>query len=61
MDAVTPPLHPQRPAPPLDILADTPDYVAVLKPAGLATIPGRGESDSVLERLGVGALQLEDR
>ena len=26
--------------------------VAVFKPAGLATIPGRGESDSVLEQLG---------
>jgi 23S rRNA pseudouridine955/2504/2580 synthase/23S rRNA pseudouridine1911/1915/1917 synthase len=36
----------------LDILADTPDWVAVMKPAGLATIPGRGEDDSVLERLG---------
>jgi RluA family pseudouridine synthase len=36
----------------LTILHDTPDWVAVLKPAGLATIPGRGEGDSVLERLG---------
>ena len=36
----------------LDILAQSPDWVAVVKPAGLATIPGRGESDSVLERLG---------
>jgi 23S rRNA pseudouridine955/2504/2580 synthase/23S rRNA pseudouridine1911/1915/1917 synthase len=36
----------------LDILADSPDWVAVMKPAGLATIPGRGEDDSVLERLG---------
>ena len=36
----------------LDILAETPDWVAVMKPAGLATIPGRGEDDSVLERLG---------
>jgi 23S rRNA pseudouridine955/2504/2580 synthase/23S rRNA pseudouridine1911/1915/1917 synthase len=27
------------------------DYVAVFKPAGLATIPGRGEADSVFERL----------
>ena len=41
-----------RPPPPLDILSQTPDWVAVLKPAGLATIPGRGETDSVLERLG---------
>ena len=36
----------------LDILAETDDWVAVSKPAGLATIPGRGEDDSVLERLG---------
>jgi 23S rRNA pseudouridine955/2504/2580 synthase/23S rRNA pseudouridine1911/1915/1917 synthase len=36
----------------LDILAQTPDWVAVMKPAGLATSPGRGEDDSVLERLG---------
>jgi 23S rRNA pseudouridine955/2504/2580 synthase/23S rRNA pseudouridine1911/1915/1917 synthase len=40
------------PTPSLDILAQTPDWVAVMKPAGLATIPGRGETDSVLERLG---------
>ena len=37
---------------PLTLLAETPDWAAVLKPAGLATIPGRGETDSVLERLG---------
>jgi 23S rRNA pseudouridine955/2504/2580 synthase/23S rRNA pseudouridine1911/1915/1917 synthase len=36
----------------LEILAETSDWVAVMKPAGLATIPGRGEEDSVLERLG---------
>jgi 23S rRNA pseudouridine1911/1915/1917 synthase len=36
----------------LDILAEADDYVAVNKPAGLATIPGRAETDSVLERLG---------
>jgi 23S rRNA pseudouridine1911/1915/1917 synthase len=36
----------------LSILLDTPDLVAVNKPAGLATIPGRGEIDSVLEALG---------
>lgn len=36
----------------LPILLDTPDLVAVNKPAGLATIPGRGEIDSVLEALG---------
>ena len=36
----------------LDILLHTADLVAVDKPAGLATIPGRGETDSVLERLG---------
>lgn len=37
---------------PLDILFNDADYVAVTKPAGLATIPGRAELDSVLERLG---------
>jgi 23S rRNA pseudouridine1911/1915/1917 synthase len=36
----------------LEILGQTADWVAVMKPAGLATIPGRGEDDSVLERLG---------
>src|SRR6185437_9634492 len=36
----------------LDVLEITDDHVAVNKPAGLATIPGRGEDDSVLERLG---------
>src|SRR3954469_8015421 len=36
----------------LDILAETADWVAVMKPAALATIPGRAETDSVLERLG---------
>jgi 23S rRNA pseudouridine1911/1915/1917 synthase len=35
----------------LDLLLNTPDYVAVIKPAGLATIPGRGETDSVLEQI----------
>jgi 23S rRNA pseudouridine1911/1915/1917 synthase len=35
----------------LDLLLNTPDFIAVTKPAGLATIPGRGEADSVLERL----------
>ena len=33
------------------MLWETEDYVAISKPAGLATIPGRGEADSVLERL----------
>ena len=33
------------------MLWETEDYVAISKPAGLATIPGRGETDSVLERL----------
>ena len=37
---------------PLEILFDNPNWVVVNKPAGLATIPGRGEDDSVLERLG---------
>jgi RluA family pseudouridine synthase len=36
----------------LDILWSGTDAIAVMKPAGLATIPGRGETDSVLERLG---------
>jgi 23S rRNA pseudouridine955/2504/2580 synthase/23S rRNA pseudouridine1911/1915/1917 synthase len=37
---------------PLEILHDDgADLVAVNKPPGLATIPGRGERDSVLERL----------
>jgi 23S rRNA pseudouridine1911/1915/1917 synthase len=36
----------------LEILRQTPDWVAVAKPAGLAVIPGRDESDSVLEALG---------
>ena len=35
----------------LPILLDDADLVAVNKPAGLATIPGRGEDDSVLETL----------
>ena len=35
----------------LPILLDTPDLVAVDKPAGLAAIPRRSETDSVLERL----------
>jgi len=36
----------------LDVLWSDDDYVAIAKPAGLATIPGRAELDSVLERLG---------
>ncbi|MDP9175235.1 MAG: RluA family pseudouridine synthase [Planctomycetota bacterium] len=36
---------------PLPILFDDDRIVAVAKPAGLATIPGRAETDSVLERL----------
>ena len=35
----------------LPILWSDDNLVAVAKPAGLATIPGRGETDSVLERL----------
>lgn len=42
--------RPPRPLP-LPILADTLDFLAIDKPAGLATIPGRGESDSAFERL----------
>ena len=47
----TPASHSMKPQP-LDILWSDDDYVAVAKPAGLATIPGRAETDSVLERLG---------
>lgn len=36
---------------PLDILLDTPDVVAIHKPSGLATIPGRGETTSAFEQL----------
>ena len=36
---------------PLPILSEDADLVAVNKPAGLATIPGRAEVDSVLESL----------
>ena len=35
----------------LTILHDDADIVAVFKPAGLATIPGRAETDSVLESI----------
>ncbi len=41
--------------PPLELLLDDADLVAVLKPAGLATIPGRAEedaADNVLARVG---------
>src|SRR6476620_8152940 len=37
--------------PPLEILHQDNYVVAVNKPTALATIPGRGETDSVLERL----------
>lgn len=36
----------------LEILFRDDNRVAVLKPAGVATIPGRDESDSILEQLG---------
>lgn len=36
----------------LTVLRQTPDWVAVAKPAGLAVIPGRAETDSVLQALG---------
>jgi 23S rRNA pseudouridine1911/1915/1917 synthase len=36
----------------LVVLRQTPDWIAVAKPAGLAVIPGRAETDSVLEALG---------
>jgi 23S rRNA pseudouridine1911/1915/1917 synthase len=40
------------PRDPLVILRQTPDWVAVAKPAGYAVIPGRAELTSVLEVLG---------
>lgn len=39
------------PTKPLNILWSDENLVAVEKPAGLATIPGRGETDSVLQQL----------
>jgi 23S rRNA pseudouridine1911/1915/1917 synthase len=36
----------------LQILRQTPDWAGLAKPAGLAVIPGRAETDSVLQRLG---------
>src|SRR6266700_3380161 len=39
------------PQPNLDILRQTDDCVAINKPAGLATIPGRGETTSAFEQL----------
>jgi 23S rRNA pseudouridine1911/1915/1917 synthase len=39
------------PTPSLDILLNTPDLVAIHKPSGLATIPGRGEKTSAFEQL----------
>jgi RluA family pseudouridine synthase len=39
------------PASPLEILFQDEHLIAVMKPAKLASIPGRGETDSVLERL----------
>ncbi len=36
---------------PLEILFEDDDVVAVAKPAGLASIPGRGEADSLLEQI----------
>jgi RluA family pseudouridine synthase len=38
--------------PELDVLWENPDLIAVQKPAGLATIPGRAETDDVLGRIG---------
>jgi 23S rRNA pseudouridine955/2504/2580 synthase/23S rRNA pseudouridine1911/1915/1917 synthase len=35
----------------LEILSESADWIAVMKPAGLASIPGRGEDDSVLQQL----------
>jgi 23S rRNA pseudouridine1911/1915/1917 synthase len=39
------------PQPRFDILLDTADFVAIQKPSGLATIPGRGEKTSAFEEL----------
>ncbi len=39
------------PPPSLEILLDTPDLVAINKPAALATIPGRAETTSALQQL----------
>jgi 23S rRNA pseudouridine1911/1915/1917 synthase len=39
------------PPPPLDILRQSDDYVAINKPPALATIPGRGETTSAFEQL----------
>ena len=46
-----PPPRKSSKAVPLDILFQDADVIAVNKPANLAAIPGRGETDSVLERL----------
>ena len=35
-------------ATPLEILFDTQDFIAIQKPSGLATIPGRGETTSTV-------------
>ncbi len=35
----------------LDILFNTDDLIAIMKPSGLATIPGRGETTSALEQV----------
>lgn len=45
-------LHPdKRKSPDLPVLWQDDHLIAIDKPAGLASIPGRGESDSVFERL----------
>lgn len=44
----------------LEVLFQTPDLIAIQKPAGLATIPGRGETDSVLQQV-ARQIELPDR
>jgi 23S rRNA pseudouridine955/2504/2580 synthase len=41
------------PAPPLTVLAETPEYLAIAKPAGLPVHPGSGWSDSIQTRIGL--------
>ena len=45
------PQYPLSFAQPVDLLLNTEQYAAVNKPAGLASIPGRGEDDCVLAQL----------
>jgi 23S rRNA pseudouridine955/2504/2580 synthase/23S rRNA pseudouridine1911/1915/1917 synthase len=52
MSTMSEPSEPRKRKPdPLPILYEDADIVVVNKPAGLAAIPGRAETDSVIERL----------